>query len=56
MTDKRIHLALYDLGTDNLIIKEVALKRGWGGKGLLGCEFMQGLLNKFPHNLEEQRR
>jgi len=31
------------------------LKRGWGGKGLLGCDFLQGLLNKFPANLEEKK-
>jgi hypothetical protein len=37
-------------------MKEVTLNRGWGGKGLLGCEFLQGMLNKFPTNLEEQRK
>ena len=54
--EKSVHLALYDIVTDNLIMKEVVLKRGWGGKGLLGCEFLQGLLNKFPQNLELQRQ
>lgn len=53
---KAIHMALYDIASDILFTKEVTLKRGWGGKGLLGCEFLQGLLNKFPSNLEEQRR
>ena len=47
---------LYDLVSDHLSTKEVVLQRGWGGKGLLGCEFLQGMLNKFPHNLEEERR
>lgn len=50
-----MHLAIYDIGLDTLALKEVTLSRGWGGKGLLGCEFMQGMLNKFPTNLEEQR-
>jgi hypothetical protein len=39
-----------------LALKEVTLGRGWGGKGLLGCEFLQGMLNKFPTNLEQQRQ
>ena len=35
--EKSVHLILYDIVTDSLIMKEVVLKRGWGGKGLLGC-------------------
>lgn len=54
--DKSVNLVVYDIVTDCLLIKEVVLQRGWGGKGLLGCEFLQGLLNKFPHNLEQQRK
>lgn len=46
-----MHLAIYDIGLDTLVLKEVTLGRGWGGKGLLGCEFLQGMLNKFPTNL-----
>jgi hypothetical protein len=55
LEDKSVHLVLYDIATDAVLVKEVVLKRGWGGKGLLGCDFLQGLLNKFPHNLEQQR-
>jgi len=50
-----VHLIIYDIPTDTLAVKEVTLKRGWGGKGILGCDFLQGMLNKFPLNLEEQR-
>lgn len=53
--DKNVHLILYDIVTDSLLMKEVTLNRGWGGKGLLGCEFLQGILNKFPQKLEEER-
>jgi len=35
--DKHIHLAVYDILNDDVSIKPVLLKRGWGGKGLLGC-------------------
>lgn len=53
--DKNVHLAIYDIASDTLALREVTLGRGWGGKGLLGCEFLQGMLNKFPTNLEQQR-
>lgn len=53
--DKQVHLAVYDIASDTLALREVTLGRGWGGKGLLGCEFLQGMLNKFPTNLQEQR-
>jgi hypothetical protein len=48
---KAVHLAIYDIPGDILTVKEVTLKRGWGGKGLLGCDFLQGSLHKFPLNL-----
>lgn len=35
--NKNVHIAIYDISNDMLMIKEVALSRGWGGKGLLGC-------------------
>jgi hypothetical protein len=54
--DKSVHLAVYDIASDTLGLREVVLARGWGGKGLLGCEFLQGMLNKFPTNLQEQRQ
>jgi hypothetical protein len=54
--DKHIHLALYDMLTDEVRIKPVLLKRGWGGNGLLGCEFLQGQLYKFPLNIKERRQ
>jgi hypothetical protein len=53
--EKAVHLVIYDIPTDTLAVREVVLKRGWGGKGILGCDFLQGTLNKFPMNLEETR-
>ncbi len=53
--DKHVHLALYDMLEDEVNIKPVLLKRGWGGSGLLGCEFLQGQIYKFPSNLKERR-
>jgi hypothetical protein len=53
--DKTVHLVVYDVPTDVLSVREVKLKRGWGGNGLLGCDFLQGLLNKFPANLEGRK-
>lgn len=50
-----MHLALYDMESDEVRIRPVLLKRGWGGNGLLGCEFLQGQLYKFPLNLNEKR-
>ena len=35
--DKTINLAAYDIVEDNLRVIPIGLKRGWGGKGLLGC-------------------
>lgn len=35
--DKSVHLAIYDIASDTLSLREVVLARGWGGKGLLGC-------------------
>lgn len=55
VTDKSVHFALYDMLSDRVILKRVLLKRGWGGNGLLGCEFLQGQLYKFPLNLKERR-
>lgn len=52
ISDKTVQLALYDIASDSLLLKNVELRRGWGGKGLLGCDFLQGLLNKFPTQLE----
>lgn len=54
--DKVVHLALYDFANDQLFIKEIILRRGWGGKGLLGCEFLQGMLHKFPNDFEVQKK
>jgi hypothetical protein len=54
--DKHVHLALYDMLTDEVRIKPVLLKRCWGGNGLLGCEFLQGQLYKFPLNIKERRQ
>jgi len=56
VSDKRVHLALYDVLSDEVSIKPVLLKRGWGGDGLVGCQFLQGQLFKFPHDLKERRR
>lgn len=54
--DKVVNLAIYDIITDELIMRAVELNRGWGGKGLLGSEFMQGMLNRFPIRFEETRK
>ena len=51
-----MHLAVYDMLSDEVRICSVLLKRGWGGSGLLGCEFLQGQLYKFPLNLKERRQ
>jgi hypothetical protein len=53
--DKNINFAVYNLATDELRIVPVLLGRGWGEKGLLGCQFLEGHLNKFPKNLLEVR-
>ncbi len=37
VTDKHVHLALYDMLDDQVTVRPVLLKRGWGGNGLLGC-------------------
>ena len=55
VADKYVHLALYDMVSDEVSIKPVLLKRGWGGNGLLGCDFLQGQLYKFPNDLRERR-
>ena len=47
---KSVHLAVYNINIDDLKIVEVVLARGWGDKGLLGCQFLEGHLNKFPKN------
>lgn len=48
---KVIHFGVYNLVKDELRVLPVQLEKGWGEKGLLGCEFMSGQLNKFPKNL-----
>lgn len=48
---KVIHFAVYNLLKDELRVLPVQLERGWGEKGLLGCEFVDGQLNRFPKNL-----
>lgn len=53
--DKHIHFAVYSIPNDELRVVPVLLERGWGDKGLLGCEFLEGHLYKFPKNLEEIR-
>lgn len=52
VSDKRVNLALYDMVGDEVNIKPVLLKRDWGGKGLLGCDFLQGHVFKFPSKLK----
>ena len=54
--DKTINLAVYSILKDRVRLAPVVMKRGWGGKGLLGCEFMQGILYKFPSESLTQRR
>jgi hypothetical protein len=49
--DKHINLAFYDITNDNLKIVPVLLGRGWGEKGLLGCQFAEGQMKRFPKNL-----
>lgn len=50
--DKRVNLALYDMVEDEVNIKPVLLRRDWGGKGLLGCDFLQGHVFKFPSKIK----
>lgn len=38
--DKNINLAVYNLRNDDLRMVPVTLQRGWGEKGLLGCQFL----------------
>lgn len=52
---KTIHFATYSLAKDELKIVPVLLARGWGDKGLLGCQFLEGQLNRFPKNLHQIR-
>ena len=35
--DKHLNFAIYNLLQDEVRIVPVLMKRGWGGKGLLGC-------------------
>lgn len=48
-------MALYNINTDELKVTPVLLARGWGDKGLLGCQFLEGHLNRFPKNLASIR-
>lgn len=54
--DKKVNFAVYDIIDDDLRIVEVQLSKDWGGKGLLGCEFLEGILYRFPTNFEEHRK
>lgn len=53
--NKTVHFAVYCIAKDELRLAPVVLARGWGDKGLLGGQFLEGHLNRFPKNLQEIR-
>lgn len=55
VSDKTVHFAMYNILEDSFRKVGVVLDRGWGGKGLLGGQFLEGNLNRFPKNLKEHR-
>ena len=56
VVNKTVTLLSYNVVRDKLQSHRVELQRKWGGKGIMGCEFLEGHLNRLPNNLEEIRR